>query len=346
VRYAWIRDRRDHYPVALTCRVLGVSRAGYYAWQRRLARAEPGRRRKRREELAGQVRAVHEASRRTYGSPRVYQELKAREVACCENTVARVMRDAGIRSVVRRRFRARTTDSTHAHPVAPNVLARDFAAAAPDRKWAADITYVPTGEGWLYLGVVIDLCSRKVVGWSMGESLRAELCTDALAMAVRSRRPPPGAGLIHHSDRGVQYACGLYRRLLESNGIVCSMSGKGDCYDNAVAESFFKTLKVELVYQQPRRPGGFDGYATRAEARRSVFEYIEVFYNRKRLHSSLGYVSPEQFEADLAGVSVAERKDGGCAAGGVVASPPRKTPDAAEKVGGLLLCGGNKTSAH
>jgi transposase InsO family protein len=227
----------------------------------------------------------------------VYQELKATEVPCCENTVARLMRERGIRSVVRRRFRVRTTDSTHAHPVAPNVLGRDFAAAAPDRKWAADITYVPTGEGWLYLAAVIDLCSRKVVGWAMGESLKADLCEEALAMALGRRRP--GAGLIHHSDRGVQYACGLYRRLLEANGMVCSMSGRGDCYDNAVAESFFKTLKVELVYQQPRQPGGFNGYATRAEARRSVFEYIEVFYNRRRLHSSLGYKSPEAYEAGL-----------------------------------------------
>jgi putative transposase len=335
-----VREHRGRFPVGVTCRLLGVSRAGYYAWVGRQGRAEPGPRQKRREELAGQVRAVHEASRRTYGSPRVYQELKAKEVACCENTVARVMRDAGIRSVVRRRFRARTTDSAHAHPLAPNVLARDFAAAAPDRKWAADITYIPTGEGWLYLGVVIDLCSRKVVGWSMGESLRAELCTEALAMALKGRRP--AAGLVHHSDRGVQYACGLYRELLAAHGITCSMSGRGDCYDNAVAESFIKTLKVELVYQQP---GG--RYATRAEARRSIFEFIEVFYNRRRLHSSLGYVSPEQYEAGL------ELTGGGCGekeaplrGGGVVASPPRKTPDAAEKDGGLLCGGGNKTSAR
>jgi putative transposase len=293
VRYAWIREQRAHYPVALTCRVLGVSRAGYYAWLGRQGRAEPGPRQKRRAELAGQIRRVHERSRRTYGSPRVYRALKAGEVACRENAVARVMRAEGIRSVVRRRFRARTTDSAHAHPVAPNVLGRDFAAAAPDRKWAADITYIPTGEGWLYLGVVIDLCSRRVVGWSMGERLRAELCTDALEMALKGRRP--AEGLVHHSDRGVQYACGLYRRLLAANGMVCSMSGRGDCYDNAVAESFFKTLKVELVYQQPG--GGRD--ATRAEARRSVFEYIEVFYNRERLHSGLGYQSPAAYEAGL-----------------------------------------------
>jgi transposase InsO family protein len=173
----------------------------------------------------------------------------------------------------------------------------------------------------------------------MGESLRAELCTEALAMALKARRP--AAGLVHHSDRGVQYACGLYRALLEANGVVCSMSGRGDCYDNAVAESFFKTLKVELVYQQP----GGGRYATRAEARRSVFEYIEVFYNRRRLHSSLGYQSPERYEAGLTGGGCGE-KAAPLRGGGVVASPPRKTPDAAEKVGGLLLCRGNETSAR
>jgi putative transposase len=289
-----VREHRGRFPVGVTCRLLGVSRAGYYAWAARQGRAEPGPRQKRRAELAEQIRAVHEASRRTYGSPRVYQELKAKEVACCENTVARVMRDAGIRSVVRRRFRVRTTDATLAHPVADNVLDRSFDLAEPDRAWAADITYVPTGEGWLYLAAVIDLCSRKLVGWAMGESLRAELCEEALEMALKRRRP--GVGLVHHSDRGCQYACGLYRRLLEANGMVCSMSGRGDCYDNAVMESFFKTLKVELVYQQQEERGG---YATRAEARHSIFEFIEVFYNRRRLHSSLGYQSPEQFEAGL-----------------------------------------------
>jgi transposase InsO family protein len=219
----------------------------------------------------------------------VYRELKAEGVACCENTVAKVMKEEGIRSVVRRRSRVRTTDAAHGHPAAPNLLGRDFAADAPDRRWAADVTYVPTGEGWLYLAAVLDLCSRKVVGWAMADHLRAELCLDALGMALGRRRP--AEGLLHHSDRGTQYACGDYRDLLRSHGIACSMSRAGDCYDNAVVESFFKTLKVELVYQAH--------YATRAQARRAVFEYIEVFYNRRRLHSSLGYVSPEQFEAEM-----------------------------------------------
>jgi transposase InsO family protein len=268
--------------------MLGVTRAGYYTWEKRREKP-PGPRASRRAELAEQIRSAHEESRCTYGSPRVYHELRARGVEVCENTVAKVMRQEGIRSKVRRRFKVRTTDSSHAHAVAPNVLDRDFGADAPDRKWAADITYVATDQGWLYLAVVLDLCSRKVVGWAMADHLRAELCTDALEMALERRRP--AGGLLHHSDRGVQYACGEYRDLLRSQGIECSMSRRGDCYDNAVVESFFKTLKAELVYHEH--------YATREQARRSVFEYLEVFYNRKRLHSSLGYQTPEQFEAGM-----------------------------------------------
>jgi len=288
VRFGWIDGQRQSYPLSALCEALGVTRAGYYAWAKR-QQSPPGPRAARRQELAAEIRAAHEHSRRTYGSPRVYYELKGRGVEVCENTVARVMREQGIRSVVRRRFKARTTDSAHAHPVAPNLLARDFSADAPDRKWAADVTYVATGEGWLYLAVVVDLCSRRVVGWAMADHLRAALCLDALDMALARRRP--GAGLVHHSDRGVQYACGDYRGLLRSQGIECSMSRRGDCYDNAMVESFFKTLKAELVYHER--------YATREQARRSVFEYVEVFYNRRRLHSSLGYKSPEQFEAAM-----------------------------------------------
>ena len=288
MRFGWIEGRRSHYPLSVLCEMLGVTRAGYYAWARRREKP-PGSRASRRAELAEQIRSAHEESGRTYGSPRVYHELRARGVEACENTVAKVMRQEGIRSIVRRRFRVRTTDSAHGHAVAPNVLERDFAAEAPDRKWAADITYVATSEGWLYLAVVLDLCSRKVVGWAMADHLRAELCTNALEMALKRRRP--AGGLLHHSDRGVQYACGEYRDLLRSQGIECSMSRRGDCYDNAVVESFFKSLKAELVYHEH--------YATREQARRSIFEYLEVFYNRKRLHSSLGYLSPEQFEAAM-----------------------------------------------
>ena len=199
------------------------------------------------------------------------------------------MRRHEIRSVVRRRFRAKTTDSSHAHPIVPNVLGRNFDQPLPDQAWAADITYVPTDQGWLYLAAVIDLCSRKIVGWSMADHLRAELCNEALQMALARRKP--AKGLLHHSDRGTQYACGDYRGLLEEHGITCSMSGKGNCYDNAVMESFFKTLKTELVYQQH--------YKTREQAERSIFQYVEVFYNRKRRHSSLDYQSPAEFEAEL-----------------------------------------------
>jgi transposase InsO family protein len=288
VRFGWVQGQRQNYPLSALCDALDVTRAGYYGWAKRREQP-PGERQRRREDLARQIRVVHRDSRGTYGSPRVYHELKARGVGCCENTVAKLMKEQGIRSIIRRRFKVRTTDSSHAHPVAPNVLGRDFGADAPGRKWAADITYVATGQGWLYLAVVLDLCSRKVVGWAMAEHLRAQLCTDALDMAIGRRRP--GGGLVHHSDRGVQYACGDYRELLRSHGIECSMSRRGDCYDNAVVESFFKTLKAELVYHEH--------YATRQQARRSIFEYVEVFYNRRRLHSTLGYRSPEQFEAAL-----------------------------------------------
>jgi transposase InsO family protein len=289
VRFAFVKDNRGRYPAAVLCDVLGVSRSGYYA---RAKRPASGRSR-RRAELAEQVRAAHADSRGTYGSPRAAAAaaLRAGGVKACENTVARVMRERGIRSKVVGRFRVRTTDSAHAHPVADNLLDRDFAADRPDAKWAADITYVRTDQGWLYLAAVIDLCSRRVVGWAMADHMRATLCADALAMALARRRPPPDRTLVHHSDRGVQYACGDYRALPEANGIECSMSRRGDCYDNAVAESFFKTLKAELVYHEH--------YRTRDEAMRSIFEYVECRYNRKRLHSALGYRSPEQFEASL-----------------------------------------------
>ena len=287
MRFAFVKANRAAYPVAALCDVLSVSRSGFYAWVNRPPSARAGR----RAELGDQVRAVHEQSRGTYGSPRVAAQLKAQGVKACENTVAKVMRAAGIRSKVVRRFRVRTTDSAHAHPVADNLLGRDFAAAAPDRKWAADITYVPTAEGWLYLAAVIDLCSRRVVGWAMADHMRATLCAEALRMALARRDPPADRSLVHHSDRGVQYACGDYRALLERHGIACSMSRRGDCYDNAAVESFFKTLKAELVYHEE--------YAPRAQAAAAIFEYVECWYNRRRLHSSLGYRSPEQYERSL-----------------------------------------------
>lgn len=270
------------------CDVLGVSRAGYYAWASR----PPGERRARQAELLCKIRKSHAASGELYGSPRVTEDLRDAGETVTEKTVARLMRLNGIRSVVVRKFRPRTTDSDHPSPIADNLLDRDFMAKQPDKKWCCDITYIPTDEGFMYLAAVIDLCSRRIVGWSMAEHLRAELCLDALEMAVLHRKP--GHGLICHSDRGVQYACDDYRNRLDGYGMVSSMSGKGNCYDNAVMESFWGTLKRELVYLTPK-----GRFANHQEARSAIFKYIEVFYNRRRRHSSIGYQSPESFEANL-----------------------------------------------
>jgi transposase InsO family protein len=230
---------------------------------------------------------VHEASRGTYGSPRVRSELVHQGVKRNRKTIARIMHKHAIRSKVKRKFRVRTTDSHHDHPIAPNLLDRNFTVEALNTVWLCDITYIPTGQGWLFLAGVMDLCSRKIVGWSMAEHMRAGLVIDALEMAAARRNPPPG--LLHHSDRGVQYACKEYRALLDQLGAVASMSRRGECHDNAPAECFWSTLKNELVHHEE--------FATRDEARAAIFDYIEVFYNRQRLHSSLGYVSPEAFEA-------------------------------------------------
>jgi transposase InsO family protein len=267
------------------CHVLQVSRSGYYAWRRRAPSATA----QWRAELTEQIRQVHRTSREVYGAPRVHRELLAAEVRCSRKTVAKLMRRAGIRSKMRRRFVVRTTDSRHAHPIAKNRLNRLFEQAQPDQVWAADITYIPTGEGWLYLAALIDLCSRKIVGWATGDSLAAELSCQALRMALLHRRPK--ATVLHHSDRGVQYACDEYQQLLTDHGLTPSMSRKGNCYDNAVIESFFGTLKTELVHHEQ--------YATHEAARQSLFEYIEVFYNRRRRHSALDYVSPAEYEARL-----------------------------------------------
>jgi putative transposase len=285
VKFGFVNAHRRRWPVGVICRVLRVSRSGFYAWSTR----RPSARRARQEKLLVKIRVAHRAHRELYGSPRVHRALLIDGETVSRNTVAKLMRRAKIRAKTRRRYVPRTTDSRHAKPVADNVLGRDFrAAAAPDRTWVADITYVPTDQGWLYLAGVLDCFSRKLVGWSMADHMETELVADALQMALRHRRPD-GTKLLHHSDRGVQYASDAYQRLLEQHGITCSMSGRGDCYDNAMMESFWATLKTELVHQQT--------YATREQARQSIFEYVEVFYNRKRLHSSLGYLSPESFEA-------------------------------------------------
>jgi transposase InsO family protein len=285
VKFAFIKEHLGSYPLPIVCRVLQVSRSGYYAWRDR----PQSPRAKRRCELAEKVRTAHQDNRQVYGSPRVHRVLVAAGEQICENTVAKVMQQEQIRAKTKRKFVPRTTDSCHEQAVADNVLDRQFAADLPDRKWAADITYIPTDEGWLYLAGVIDLCSRKVVGWSMADHMQTELVSDALSMAIARRAPEPG--LLHHSDRGVQYASDDYQHLLQSHGMEASMSGKGDCWDNACMESFWATLKTELV--------NHERYATQEEARASIFEYIEVFYNRQRLHSAIGYLSPEMFEAGL-----------------------------------------------
>jgi transposase InsO family protein len=285
VKFAFIDDHRAAFPVEALCRVLGVTRSGYYAWRTR----KPSVTARRRAELDLAIRTAYDAGRANYGSPRVHRELKAGGVACCENTVAKRMRACGLRAKTKRRFRVCTTDSRHTHAPAPNRLDRRFSQPKPNCVWAADITYIPTREGWLYLAAVIDLCSRQVVGWATADHLRAELACRALREALMRRRP--SSELLHHSDRGVQYACEDYRNLLSRYGLEASMSRTGNCYDNAVVESFFGTLKKELVHHED--------YPTRAAAHQSLFEYIEVFYNRRRRHSALGYVSPAEYEAAL-----------------------------------------------
>lgn len=285
MKYAWIKEHAKEFPVVAMCRVLEVSRSAFNRW-----RKDPVRKREAyQQRLAEQIEQVQRDTRGVYGSPRVAAELKARGVAACENTVAKVMRLREIRAKTARKFVPTTTDSRHGKAVAKNILNREFAADLPDCKWSTDITYIPTGQGWLYLAGVIDLCTRRIVGWSMADHMRTDLVADALRMALANRNP--AAGLLHHSDRGVQYASDEYQALLKANGLESSMSRTGDCWDNAVMESFWGTLKAELV--------DHERYATHEQARASIFEYVEVFYNRVRRHSSLGYVSPESFEAAL-----------------------------------------------
>jgi transposase InsO family protein len=285
VKFAFIEEHLGAFPIDAVCRTLEISRSGYYAWVER----PDSPRVQRRRELAVKIQAIHTQNRRVYGSPRVCRALQAQGESVCENTVASIMQEREIRAKTKAKFVPRTTDSNHLCPVAQNQLDRQFTAELPNQKWAVDITYIPTDEGWLYLAGVIDLCSRKIVGWSMADHMRTDLTSDALKMAIAHRQPEEG--LLHHSDRGVQYASDDYQHLLQSHSMQASMSGKGDCWDNAAMESFWATLKTELVHNER--------YHTREQARQSIFEYIEVFYNRNRLHSSLGYKSPEAFEAGL-----------------------------------------------
>jgi putative transposase len=280
-----IHAEKATYHVRRMCRVLGVSVSGYYAWRAR----PPSRRSFEDAELTRAICRIHEASRGTYGRPRVHAELRYEGVRCSAKRVARLMRRAGIQGVPARRWRR---GLTRRHPSAaphPDLVARVFAASRPDRLWLGDISYVPTGEGWLYLATILDCCSRRIVGWSMASHLRTELVVDALDMATARRRPSPG--LVHHSDQGSQYVALAFTRRMRDSGIAGSMGSVGDAYDNAAAESLFATIKRELVHRHR--------FPTRAAARTAVFEFIEVFYNRRRLHSSIGYVSPAQFETTL-----------------------------------------------
>jgi transposase InsO family protein len=289
MRFAFIEDHRGVWPVPVMCRVLAVSPAGYYAWRSR----PESKRAVEDRALLGDIRRVHEASQGRYGSPRVHAALRASGRRVGRGRVERLMRRHGVRGLVARPRRVRTTDSRHSFPVAPNLLDRRFTADGPNRVWLADLTYIPTGEGWLYLAAVMDLHTRKIVGWAMRDHLRAELATSALIMAIQRQRPGPG--LVHHSDRGVQYACSDYQDALGTAGITPSMSRRGNALDNAPMESFFHTLKTELVHHRI--------YATRDQARRDLFAYVEGFYNRQRLHSSLGDRTPAEAEQRAANVA-------------------------------------------
>jgi putative transposase len=280
VRYSFIREHRPQFHLAALCRTLRVSKSGYCTWLRRPESPQAGRNRA----LVVQIKAAHTRSRKRYGRRRIYAQLQRDGVLCSRNRVARLMRQEGIYGRRRRGFRA-TTDSKHSLPVAPNLLARDFTTTATNQVWLSDITYLPCEEGWEYLATVMDLHNRQIVGWAMQSNLERSLTLKALEMALRQFQPAPG--LIHHSDRGSQYACGDYQTALAQRGLICSMSRKGDPWDNAPKESFFGTLKTELVQDWSRPP--------RAQARREVFDYIEIFYNRQRLHSALGYQTPVGF---------------------------------------------------
>ena len=285
MRYRAIQEHDRRFPIRLMCRALAVSAAGYYAWKDR----PESRRAMHNRILLSEIRVIHRESRETYGSPSIWDALIKQGHGVGEHRVARLMRVEGIRAKTVKKWRA-TTQSTHRLPVATNTLNRQFTVTHPNRVWAGDITYVWTTEGWLYLAVILDLYSRRVIGWAMGHRLTVELAEQALTMALANRSPK--AGLLHHSDRGSQYAATRYQRLLGEHGITPSMSRTGNCWDNACVESFFGTLKRELVHHRH--------YATRDDATRDIFEYIEVFYNRQRRHSTLGYHSPAEYEAKTA----------------------------------------------
>ena len=285
MRYAFIEAHRAMWRLPNMCRVLEVSKSGYFAW--RDGREAP--RRSRDRALSVHIQAIHQQSRKTYGSPRIHHELKEQGMAVGKKRVERLMKSAGIAVLPLRRF-VTTTDSDHDQPIAPNLLEQDFSASAPNQRWVTDITYIPTDEGWLYVAAIMDLFSRRIVGWAMETTMHRSLVLKALDMAVTDRRP--SAGLIYHSDRGSQYASEDHRTALTTHGMIASMSRRGCCYDNAAAESFWHTLKNELIYRT--------SFQTRDQARTEIFDYIEVFYNRTRRHTSIGNLSPVDFELQRA----------------------------------------------
>ena len=275
---------KAEHSILTLCQNLEVSPSGYYDWQSR--RTAPGPRALENQKLTQAIQTLHAQSRQTYGSPRILVELRKQGHRCGRNRVARIMHETGLCGRQKGRYRVRTTDSNHDQPIAPNRLATAPKATAPNQIWVGDITYIETQEGWLYLAGILDLYSRKLVGWAMSERIDTELVLTALAMARLHRQPP--AHLLFHSDRGVQYASGDYRQALRAGGLVASMSRKGNCYDNATMESFWSTLKLDLVYRR--------NFVSHRQARAEIFDYIEVFYNRQRTHSALGYFSPVDFE--------------------------------------------------
>ena len=281
MRYQFIKEEREHFSLSALCRAMQVERSGFYAWRKRPKSA----RQIQDETLAERIKAVHHDSRQTYGSPRIFAELKEAGIPCSQKRIARLMRLHRISALGPKRFVA-TTDSDHKMPLAENLLDRAFEAETPNAKWTTDITYLWTGQGWLYLAVVLDLHSRRIVGWAMDQTIDRALVLSALDMAILGRKP--GSDLLCHSDRGSQYASGDYQKRLKDAGIVCSMSRRGNCWDNAPTESFFASLKKEMVHRTR--------FESREQARSAVFWWIEVWYNRKRRHSTLGYLSPEAFE--------------------------------------------------
>jgi len=281
MKYKFITEQRSEFGVERMCRVLGVSKSGYYSYDKRYK----SNREQENELLLEQIRRIHKKSRQTYGSPRITDELYDNNIRCSKNRVARLMRENGIMAKMKRKFKV-TTHSRHTHPVADNLLQQKFTTGGVNKVWVSDITYIWTSEGWLYLSAILDLFSRRIIGWGVSKRLTSNLVTNALRQAIWQRKAEKG--LVFHSDRGSQYASSACRDTLKKHGMLQSMSGKGNCYDNAVIESFFHTLKTEMVY--------FERFRTRSEAKQSIFEYIEVFYNRQRKHSAINYKSPAEFE--------------------------------------------------